>query len=57
MAASAGSVADLAIALDTTPMTVWRWAHGEARPRYAMMREAVNAWARRRKLPEPWPEP
>ena len=56
MALQAGSVAGLALALDTSTMTIWRWAHGEARPRYAMMRHSVNAWARRRNLPAPWPD-
>jgi hypothetical protein len=53
MALHVGTVRALADSLGTTPMTVWRWAHGVVPGE--IVRRAVNGWATRRGLPAPWP--
>lgn len=55
MALKAGGVDKLAEAFSVTPMTIWRWGKG-VRPRSAIVVKAVNDWARRRGIDEPWVE-
>ena len=47
-----GGVAALADALDVTPRTLRRWAHGERSP-HPLMARAVRALARRRGVKSP----
>ncbi len=53
LAAALGGVGALAKACETTPTTVWRWAHDEFRPSSLVVRH-VQALARRRGLAAPW---
>lgn len=53
MAAHVGGVVALASELHVTRNTVYVWATTSRRPHPAIV-EFVNAWARRRKLEEPW---
>jgi hypothetical protein len=50
-----GSVGDLAKKLQTSPVNVWRWAHGKTRPG-PLVRDATNRIARRYGVAEPFPE-
>lgn len=53
----AGGVGALAEALGVGRMTLWHWASGTREPR-PIASNAVNAWFRRRGLPEPFtPQP
>lgn len=52
---AAGGVGALAKALGVGTASIYRWGTGGATPIPAIAR-GVNAWARRRKLPEPWPD-
>jgi hypothetical protein len=53
LALAAGGVSSLALEFEVTRLTIYRWAHGEQTPS-AIVQRAVNAWARRRKLAEPF---
>lgn len=54
LAKHAGGVEALAEALHVDRRTIGKWAASERAPR-KLAREAVNEWARRRGLVEPWP--
>lgn len=55
LAASVGGVEALASKLDVHRNTITRWGSGVV-PESIHTRRAVNLFARRRGLPEPWPE-
>lgn len=52
MATAAGGVSALAAALGVSRVTVWKYAHGATRG-HPIVRQSINAWARRRGLKEP----
>jgi hypothetical protein len=53
MAESAGGVSALGEALGYSRGTIWQWANGLRTP-HPMVAMAVNEWARRRGLSEPF---
>lgn len=55
LVAHAGGVEALADALGVSRLTVYRWWSGDRTPSTIAAR-AVNDWAKRRRLPEPFPE-
>jgi hypothetical protein len=53
LALAAGGVSALAGEFEVARLTLYRWAHSEQIPS-ALVQRAVNAWARRRRLAEPF---
>jgi hypothetical protein len=54
-AAHVGGVSALAAELELDRMTLHRYAHGLRTPS-ALARRGLNAWARARRLPAPYPD-
>lgn len=52
----AGGVGELAAALGVGRMTLWQWAAGRRQP-HPIVRDAVDAWFRRRGLAAPFTGP